>query len=272
MKFFLVFIQFISLTLFFGSASAYFPFVVVTPEKTGTHLLTKLMGRLVKKEVQNCWEHEISSEKLQCLLDESEQNNRYVHIHAYPTGELIQYLKEKQYKVIFLMRDPRDVVVSLLYYIEKGWAMGPCSLDRPYGFLSLEDKMHELITGKRYGFSAVQNIIVKRLPWMYENKSFVYTARFEKLVGPKGGGIQKEQEKEINSIAKHIGLQLSLGDIEEAACNLWGAEPGVETTFRKGRIGSWKEEFTERHAVSFKKRFNQLLIDLGYEENSNWSN
>lgn len=245
-------------------------FVVITPEKTGTHLLTKLVSRLVKKDVHNCWEHEMGEKDFSSLLDAAEQNNCYVHMHALPTHEIINTLKKKKYKVLFLMRDPRDVTVSLFYYIEKGWSIGPCGLDRPYGQLSPNEKLHELITGQRYGLSVVHSIIVRRLAWMHQKNHFVYTSYFEKLVGEEGGGNYKDQLREIFKIAKHIGLNLTQAELKAVALNLWGAEPGEKTTFRKGQIGSWKTEFSEEHTRSFKKRFNSLLTELGYEENSHW--
>lgn len=251
-------------------ALAHSRFIVVTPEKTGTHLLTKLLSRLVKKEVHNCWKYEINEADLTQLLDTAEQNNAYLHMHALPTNEIIQTLKNEKYKVVFLMRDPRDVVISLLYYIEKGWSLGPCSIERPYGQLSLEDKIDELITGNRYGLSAVHSIIIRRLPWMDQKSNFVYTAHFEQLVGAEGGGSYEAQLIEIWKIARHIGVSLDKTSLKEAAQNLWGADPGEKTTFRNGQLGSWKNEFTQEHNQSFKERFSHLLIQLGYEKNEDW--
>jgi hypothetical protein len=251
-------------------AQVHSPFIVVTPEKTGTHLLTKLLSRLVKKEVQNCWDHEMSAEALVELLDSVQKTNTFLHIHALPTKEIIETLEERKYKVIFLMRDPRDVVISLLHYIEKGWSFGPCGLDKPYGQLTMHDKLHELITGERYGLSTVHSIIIRRLPWMHQSRQFVYTAHFEKLVGEEGGGTYKDQLKEIVKIAQHIDLRLTKALLEETALNLWGADLDEKTTFRKGQIGSWKEEFSKEHKKIFKNEFNSLLFQLGYEQNTQW--
>lgn len=256
--------------LFFHLAFAHSRFVVVTPEKTGTHLLTKLLTRLVNKEVQNCWLHDISETELAQLLDASQENQTYIHIHALPTKAILKTLKKKKYKVIFLMRDPRDVIVSLFYYIEKGWSLGPFSSGQPYGKLSKEQKIHELINGERFGMSAVQSIILRRLPWMNQPAHFVFTAHYEKLVGADGGGSNADQLNEIMQIARHINLKIDLSEAEAAAYHLWGANPGERTTFRTGQIGSWQAEFSEKNKQSFKKRFNRLLIGLEYEKNADW--
>ncbi len=265
------FLVFIFISLFTYTHAQESPrFIVVTPEKTGTHLLTKLMSRLVNKEVFNCWEHALSSKDFAKLLDEVENKQMFLHMHALPTEEIIKTLKKKHYKVFFLMRDPRDVMISLLYYIEKGWSIGPCGLDKPYGQLTLPEKLHELITGARYGLATVDAIIVRRLDWMKEKKSFVYTAHFENLVGTEGGGSDSSQLKEITKISQHIGLELSKIQLKNVSTNLWGADPGEKTTFRKGQLGAWKEGFSEEHRLVFKQRYSKLLIDLGYEKNSKW--
>jgi len=267
-KYFHFFIFFI--TALFSTLSAQNPqrFIVVTPEKTGTHLLTKLIERLVNKQVHNCWNHILTETELMTLLEEVENNNSFLHIHALPTKELIHTLKKNHYKVCFLMRDPRDVMVSLLYYIEKGWSMGPCNLEMPYGLLSFQEKLHELITGERYGLRMVEAIILRRLGWMKE--SFVYTSYFENLVGAEGGGNDADQLKELVNLSRHLGIKLNKHEMKNITENLWGAEPGEKTTFRNGQIGSWKEEFHDEHKKEFKKRYSKLLIHLKYEKNSHW--
>jgi len=40
--------------------------------------------------------------------------------------------------------------------------------------------------------------------------------------------------------------------------------------FRKGIAGDWKNHFNKEHRKYFKKKFNDLLVKLGYEKDSNW--
>jgi hypothetical protein len=41
-------------------------------------------------------------------------------------------------------------------------------------------------------------------------------------------------------------------------------------TFHKGKIGSWRTHFNNRHKEAFKRVAGDLLIELGYEQNLNW--
>lgn len=52
-----------------------------------------------------------------------------------------------------------------------------------------------------------------------------------------------------------------------------GRQPGQEDTkshYRKGVAGDWKNHFNENHIKIFKEKYNDLLIQLGYEKDDNW--
>ena len=260
------FIAFVSLVSFKIHAEQLF--MVVTPEKTGTHLLTKAITMLTNKEVRNNWGHRLSKAELFNELQIAKQHNQYLQMHARPTPEIISTLQENGYKVIFLMRDPRDVAISLFYAIEHGWAYGTLCRGRGYMKLSPEDKIAEIITGKIYRFQALGEIIVSRLPWMQQRPGFVYTARFENLVGPQGGGNADLQMMELVNISNHIGLEVNTPQLESIAENLYG-KPG-EKTFREGKIGCWRTHFSPQNKTYCKIACGQLLIYLGYEKDLSW--
>jgi hypothetical protein len=45
---------------------------------------------------------------------------------------------------------------------------------------------------------------------------------------------------------------------------------GVSKTFRKGQIGSWREEFSAEHERAVREIAGPLLVELGYEANPQW--
>ena len=42
------------------------------------------------------------------------------------------------------------------------------------------------------------------------------------------------------------------------------------SNFRSGKIGGWKNEFTENNISKFKKLAGNSLVKLGYEKNNDW--
>ena len=47
-------------------------------------------------------------------------------------------------------------------------------------------------------------------------------------------------------------------------------DPASSPTFRKGKIGGWRDSFTGHHKQLFKKTTGDLLLRLGYEGDSDW--
>ena len=45
----------------------------------------------------------------------------------------------------------------------------------------------------------------------------------------------------------------------------------ISSNFRSGKIGNWKNEFTEENLVNAKKLLGKSLIDLKYEDDLNWT-
>lgn len=244
-------------------------FVLVTPPKTGTHLAIALLESLLDKQEKFILGFSINREKLIEHLDFTKAHNRFIRIHAMPTDEMIQTLKDKNYKVIFTWRDPRDQAVSLLFFIldpSKHFAYGPMARHRAFGKLSFDDQLLEVITGCRFGCSATKEMMGGRIPWLHQDPEFLYTTRYEDLVGSQGGGNDKKQITEIMNIASFLNLNMSREEILARTKHIYGQG----RTFRSGHIGEWRKYFKPQHIKGFKEVFGQELIDTGYEKNFNW--
>ena len=42
------------------------------------------------------------------------------------------------------------------------------------------------------------------------------------------------------------------------------------SNYRSGKIGNWKNEFTENNKKHFKNLIGNFLIELGYTKDNNW--
>jgi len=47
-------------------------------------------------------------------------------------------------------------------------------------------------------------------------------------------------------------------------------DPKRSPTFRGGRVGDWRNHFTDEHKTLFKSLAGDTLIRLGYETSHNW--
>ena len=246
-------------------------FVLITPYKTGTHLVIALLESLLDKNERFVHKVEIGNDKFNKILDDAKENNKFVRFHALPNEKFIQNLQQRNYKVIFIWRDPRDQAVSLLFFIldeSKKFAYKTLARHKSFGKLSFDNQLLEIITGIRYGVSGTKDIMGTRIPWMHQDSSFVYTTKFEDLVGSKGGGSDVKQMIEIMNIARFLEVNLSKEEILERTKYIYG----VGGTFRSGKIGEWKKYFKPQHVKGFKNTFGQELIDTGYEKDFQWCN
>ncbi|RMD58849.1 hypothetical protein D6833_12355 [Candidatus Parcubacteria bacterium] len=191
----------------------------------------------------------------------------YITAHIPFSEQLAALLRKMGLKTLLIVRDPRDVVVSHAKYIARTPAH---FLYEEYSTLSEPEQIMRSIEGvqKSAPNAPVLLSILDRyqsvLPWISE--SFNYTVRFERLIGPHGGGSRDAQIEELKNIARHLKIRCSSRDIEQIAAQIFGGTH----TFRKGVISDWRNHFSEEHKRVFKEIAGQLLIDLGYEQDYDW--
>ncbi len=198
--------------------------------------------------------------------------------HAIPTQENIDILRRTGQKAIFIYRDPRDCVLSTANYMKRlhggrFWIAAQLPLDELVTTLIIDYS----VKGKTYkkglwsdvvfdDMGSVRDFYDMYLPWL--DCPHVYCTSFEKLVGSKGGGSDEVQFQEISNICDYLGLQKTPEQIKRLCDNLFGSKKSL--TFSKGLIGLWKTNFTAEQKEIFKCVANDLLIELGYEENGSW--
>jgi hypothetical protein len=112
--------------------------------------------------------------------------------------------------------------------------------------------------------SDIRDLLLGYMPWL--SKPYVYVTTFEDLVGPLGKGDSNLQTEQILAIAKHLKLSISDEDLAHIKTYMFGGTH----TFRRGVIGSWRKSFSEEHKLACKELIGDLLIQLGYEKDTNW--
>jgi len=189
------------------------------------------------------------------------------HFPAVP--ELRDLLRRLEYKTVFMIRDPRDVVISNAFYITR---LKRHFLNERFNkdMSSLDERIMACITGlpateTSPGLISIGQRVTNYVGW--KDDPDTHLCRFEDLVGANGGGSDETQRREIEAIAAHINRGLSPDDVRRIAMKTWSQE---SSTFRKGVIGDWRNHFNDAHRDAFKRTAGQEIIDLGFEKDLDW--
>ncbi len=234
--------------------------IVVTIPKSGTHLLSRALQHLTHWEA--LWGKHVDT--VSPLELDSIKADQFYILHAQCTSYNYDLIKHREFKVILLVRDPRDVLLSWAHWLKE-------SPDNKkfYEHISLHSLIAALIENYRLSHLTSQTIVEffeQYLCWLSYPKAHI--ARFENLVGPLGGGSAENQKTELQQIAAFLELDVTTASIVQCCTTLFGRT----TTFREGQIGAWKKELTpsEKKALQAVPGFNKLLMRLQYEKNENW--
>ncbi len=171
---------------------------------------------------------------------------------------LAQLLSEEKVRIIGILRDPRDIALSLVRYLIKH--KHPVVQER-----SEEQLLHAVLDGlmltpePRVKPSANRSLSASCeafLPWMeYPN---TLTVRFEDLVGDRGGGDKDVQLAAIQCVLAFLGKDR--GKAEQIRDQAFGGT----RTFSGGQIGGWQSTFSQEHGEKAQAVFGDYLQKTGY--------
>lgn len=186
---------------------------------------------------------------------------RIVSSHFDYDENLCRLVKEElDYRILLMIRDPRDAVISDMHYIQTWPGHPQKKLINDLG--SDKERLLALIEG-RSGVRPIRDQILRFSGWA----SHAHLIRFEDAVGAAGGGSDKTQREVIRGIFSAIDVPLSDEMEEYIASNCRSAKT---QTFRTGSIRNWEKVFDDEIRSAFSRAAGDLLIELGYEKDINW--
>lgn len=258
------------------------PFALITMPKSGSHLLIKTLYFLTGS--QAIWHTKFPSYQY------IPPAKGFLYTHFCVSPQLEADYKDLLYlKKIILIRDLRDVAISIVHQIRKSPWPGMCEKKRGE-FLSMSfDQQLLFVIHFEYDVRAIAKLSPDSLQVSlvrvaeqaseYAENSSILTLRFEDLVGPNGGGTYEAQIMQLKKIREFLSLGVSDFFLYEIAEKIYGdalnpygngSFHNFQSTFHVGTIGRWKTAFKEEHKVAFKKKLGKHLIALGYEKNNAW--
>ncbi len=187
----------------------------------------------------------------------------YGHVHALP--ETIPLLCREGAAAYFIVRDPRDVVVSHVHYVTE---MAPQHIHhaRYRALPDFESRLRLSILGLPEADVPFPDIARRFAPyrgWLEHPE--VRLLHFEDFLW--------DRRAALGDVLDHaVGRGFPLRVPRDTAISLLeGAlNPRKSPTFRSGRAGAWREAFTPEIAALFKDVAGDLLIALGYERDKDW--
>jgi len=192
----------------------------------------------------------------------------YGHVHAFPAA--LDYLCRPGMAAYFILRDPRDVVVSHVHYVAE---MAPNHIHHRYYhevLQTFDERLRASIAGvpaseleKAAGkpvyepLPGIRGRFEPYLGWLERDE--VLLLRYEDFI--------LEREATLERVLDHAirrGFAPRL-DREQALQALAASiDPQRSPTFRSGKVGGWRSSFSEEHQRLFQEVTGDLLEQLGY--------
>jgi hypothetical protein len=234
--------------------------ICVTLPKSGTHLLERalcLHPRLYRKIIPTIDERNIHRwGGLEALLKRLRPGQVLIsHLHFRP--EYAELFRSRDVKCLFLVRDPREVVVSQVFYLT---AQRSHRHHRLFTALpDFKERLRTAIVGNDVEeLPSIGQRLARFAGWLHASD---YVVRFEDLIGPLGGGELAAQRRTLSSIYRAVGLEPSSELLDTLVERVFST---ASPTFRTGGTRKWQRHFDGEHLRLFDKTVGDLLGVYGY--------
>ena len=184
--------------------------------------------------------------------------------HLFARPRVVERVCTSSFIPYFIFRDPRDVVVSHVFYVTE---MEPNHAHHAT-YQSLPDfdaRLKVSILGLpdlEVEFPDIAGRFAPYVDWL--DHPSVMKLHFEDLILDRAGTLNRIIDHFLDRVPLQTPRSLLLESLDHSI------NPGKSPTFRSGKTGEWKNYFTQEHKKIFKDIAGDLLIRLGYEEDRNW--
>lgn len=197
----------------------------------------------------------------------------YGHLHALP--ETLDFLSRPEVAACFILRDPRDVVISHVHYIT---GMEPGHIHHAY----YAEALHSFDERLRVSILGRPDFEVRGAAAPAADLFPDIRQRFEPYLGwldcPAVLCLHYEdfntgRESILGRIFDHAvqrGFPSALPRQRALEVLAASIDPQRSPTFRSGKTGGWRGQFTPEHKRLFKDVAGDLLVRLGYEKDNDW--
>ncbi len=184
--------------------------------------------------------------------------------HLFARPEAVARVCSPAFVPYFIFRDPRDVVVSHVFYVTD---MEARHVHHDY-YQSLPDfntRLTVSILGRPDAGIEFSNIADRFAPYLgWIDHDEVLKIHFEDLIHDRAATLTQIMDHLLTRAPLRATRQLILDSLETSI------NPKKSPTFRSGKTGEWKKHFTDEHKKIFKDVAGDLLVKLEYEKDGAW--
>ncbi len=189
---------------------------------------------------------------------------RYGYVHS--VEPFLSWLAQPHWATFFIYRDPRDMLVSHVFYATEMHAGHGMHQYYTEHLSTMEERLNAAITGVTapgFELASVRQRYESYLGWL--SQPGVCCLKFEDLILNRQNTIARM----VDYLAQ-FGVEWAKPRDEVVSVLMANIAPKKSGTFRKGQPGNWREHFTDHNKAVFNQTAGDLLIRLGYETDSNW--
>jgi hypothetical protein len=191
--------------------------------------------------------------------------------HVIAAPEIVDYMNRQPVAHFFIVRDPRDVVISHAFFLADK------AIDHVHHayykeLISLDDRIRASILGRPDWVSKdsqegdFPNIGARFQPYLdWLSQPGVLVLRFEDFILSRPAALSR-----LLDYAEQRGFPTWVNREQAIETLTQAIDPKSSFTFRGGRVGDWQKHFTGEHKELFKRCAGDLLLRLGYEKDDGW--
>jgi hypothetical protein len=184
--------------------------------------------------------------------------------HLFARSEAVERVCSPACVPYVIFRDPRDVVVSHVFYVTD---MEARHVHHEY-YTSLPDfdsRLNVSILGRPDAGVEFPDIAARFAPYLgWLDRPEVLSLHFEDLIQNRADALTRIMDHLLVCTPIPVPRHQILDSLEGSI------NPKRSPTFRSGKTGEWKKHFTPEHKKIFKNVAGELLIRLGYEKDNYW--
>jgi len=165
----------------------------------------------------------------------------------------------------FIYRDPRDMLVSQVFFAT--------DMHEEHGMHDYYNSLPDFATRLNVAITGIDHdglkmVSVKQryegvFQWL-EQKN-VMCIRFEDLINNRDASLLAMLDE-----VEKAGYKIPTPREKALSILVEAIQPKKSHTFRSGKTGGWKQQFTDEHKKLFKDVAGDLLVQLGYEKDNDW--